>query len=284
MKRAFCRVSIFFFIVVLIPGLWGNPGSRSIEAVYDDPFLLFYLRNNPTININRSGNLSNKHIYYRNFENKIVDYGDADTGTEQYSSFLFRDRKFYGIDSIDENERGIQRYKSVEILYNAGGSITFNHYRVGSNQFTRDDYRWRDDILIANEGLRFGGIASVIKKDDFHYYYYRSYRRYQSNPELPDTTMALQDNQVIVTSYDMKKVVSVFYFIDGILMKTEDFHGRTLTYTVSSGIGEIVVTINGEVTEVKKLERRIDDEGFLVYEGVQNADGTGYEWVYINEE
>ncbi|MDR2480329.1 MAG: hypothetical protein LBD48_13615 [Treponema sp.] len=282
-----CRIFNFFFVAVLTPSLWGNPAAGSIETVYNDPFLLYFLRNGPTLDLNRSGNVSIKDIRYRDFKNKIIDYGDADPGTEQYSSYLFRNQQFYGIDRVNKDEHGIHRYKEVEMLYNADGSITVKRYMVGSNRFIQqDDYRWSNGVLIANEGLRFAMGFSVVKKDDTHYYYYDAYGRYQSDPDKPEITIALQDNQVTVTvySYTLKKIVNVLYFTDGILMKTEDQHGRVLSYTVSNGIGEIVVTINGKVTEVKKLERRINGEGFLEYESVQNADGSGSEWVCIQEE
>ena len=261
------------------------------EIIHDidtsmDPFLLYYLRNYPTIQINTSENVLIQRISYQNFEKKEIIYGDEVPGTFTYSIYLFQNGVFNGIDRAKTvNGKLLIRSKSAEIIRSVDGLIlTINTYVPDASGIDSLSYQHIYDKvnnrIVANEGLRNGAIGAVIVEDESKFYYYEDHQRYNKSPDSPDIIIEFINDDVIITVYNFlfQRISSRFYFTNGILMKRE-YNDSIETYTVSSGIGEIIVTdISGELIERRVLERRINDAGYLEYEAVKYPSGTGYEY------
>ena len=255
------------------------------KDISKDPFLLYYLRNYPTIKIDNSKNVMIQYISYRDFDKKDIIYGDSERGTFWYSIYLFQNRVFSGIDrATTNNGRLLWRYKEIEINRDADGAIySIDQYAIGQNRLLwRHTYKKNNNTIVANDGLRSGVIFAVLVEEESKYLFYEDHRMYNRTPDKPETTIEFIDNgDVIITSYNplLQRDYSRFYFTNGILMKREYIGDRTETYTVSSGIGEIVITNTaGAVIERRMLERRINDAGYLEYEAVKYPSGPGHEY------
>jgi hypothetical protein len=271
-------IGIVFFIVVFNIPLWG------VENANTSLFLLYYLRSGPTINLDTRGNVSIRRIEYSDYKNKVVRRGDVEEGTEEYRLFLFESGVFCGTDAVYKKGNIIQKHKEEEILYHSDGSLTINQYRVGSNQLIPLEYQWRNGVLIANDGKPTGRGLAVLEKNNAQYFYYSSYKQYQN--DQPDTVISFDNEQVIITAYNSfpGEIFSISYFVKGILIKRENHRfGLTETYTTQAGTGEVVVTKDGKVSEIRQLERRKNEDGFLVYERVEYANGEAHE-IYITAE
>jgi hypothetical protein len=261
----------------------------------DDPFLIFYLRNLATVIVDRSENVMTQRIQYKNFDTKEINYGDFDTGTFWYTIYLFEHGVFCGIDSVETlNGIFLGRYKGVEILRDTDGSISsIDQYVDRGRPSYHNVYKKIDNAIIANDGLRAGPVAAVIAEEESRYLYYNNYSTFIEIPDWPNTIIEFNDREVIVDLYDVNKnysrIMSRFYFSDGILMKREYFgnqynNPRIETYTISSGTGEIIVTnTDGTVIERRTLERRINDAGYLEYEAVRYPSGEGYEYFILKD-
>jgi hypothetical protein len=226
-----------------------------------------------------------QRISYRDFDKKDIIYGDSERGTFWYSIYLFQNRVFSGIDrATTNNGRLLWRYKEIEINRDADGAInSIDEYATGQNRLLwRHTYKKNNNTIVANDGLRSGVIFAVLVEEESKYLFHQDHRMYNRTPDKPETTIEFIDNgDVIITSYNplLQRDYSRFYFTNGILMKREYIGDRTETYTVSSGIGEIVITNTADaVIERRMLERRINDAGYLEYEAVKYPSGPGHEY------
>jgi len=272
-----------------------------VTEVPRDPFLLYRLKNFPTLIIDISENVVQQRISYNNYYTRDIIYGDNVKGVSRYTIYQFENELFNGIESVLSDKTGvIERYKQIEIFRNQDGVInSIDEYRLGTDQVSRQhSFSYDDNILIANDGLRSGLAYEVLVEEEDRYLYYRDYQRYIIEPEKPDTTIEFVDENVIITEYYKSLlnyyVYSKFYFTNGILMKREymdryflnmdNMDGYIETYTVSSGKGEIIVTnTSGEITERRILERRINAAGYLEYELVIYPSGNGYEYFFTKD-
>ena len=256
------------------------------QNISRDPFLLYFLRNYPTLNINISENIAIQRISYKDFEKQEINYGDNDPGTFWHSIYLFKNGIFIGIDNATTNNNSILwRYKSIEINRNQEGLIdTTTQYITGTEIPSQENiYNKNNNIIIANDGLRRGTIFTVLIEEENKYSYFGDYQRYIDTPNKPETTIEFCNNNIIITQYNfiLQKYTSRFYFVNGILMKREYIDNQIETYTVSSGIGEIIVTdYDGKLIECRLLERRVNEAGYLEYEAVKFPSGTAYEYFF----
>lgn len=300
MKALLIAVLLLFTLTISCQGKSGlAAGKPAAISILKDPFLLYYLRDTPTLLIDTSENVANLTLWYKNFDKKEVDYGDRIIDTFDYSIYLFIKGLFYGIDSAKtEDGKLLERYKSIEIFRKKNGLIeSMNSYVDQTGKILyRNTFKNIKNCIITNERSPTRTLADVILQKESGFSYYKSYKTYTMSPDKPDCTVEFLDNDIIITEYSylVNKDTSEYYFTggiankywytDGILMKRELINRRTETYTVSSGKGEIIVTNPaGEVTERKTLERRINAAGYLEYEAVRNADGTGYETFYTKD-
>jgi hypothetical protein len=266
------------------------PPDKKSPEILMNPFLLFYLRNHPSIKIDTSENVMTQRIWYKDFDKKEIDYSDAPRGTLEYSIYLFKNGMFGGIDSVTTNNgRLVWRYKAREINRDTDGLIiSIDEYATGEGRFLRQHtYKKNNNVIVANDGLSSAGsVFAVLIEEEAKFLYFYNYKRYSETPDKPDMIIEFDNNDVIVTQYDYssKKDYSYFYFTDGILMKREFIDRYTETYTVSSGIGEIIITEpDGTERERRMLERRINDAGLLEYEAVRSPSGTGYEYFFTKD-
>jgi len=266
-----------------------NMEDSTTQSLSRDPFLLFFLRNYPTLKIDISENLVIQRISYRDFEKKEINYGDDDPGTYWHSIYLFENGVFQGIENATTNDSAVLwRHISIDIIRNQNGSIgSINQYMTGTeNLMQQDTYKKDSNIIVANDSLRRGTIFAVLVEEEQRLLYFGDYQRYNKAPNIPDMTIEFINDDIIITQYNflLKKYTSRFYFINGILMKREYIDNYIETYTVSSGIGEIIITdIVGDLIECKFLERRINDAGYLEYEAVRNLSGIGYEYLFSKD-
>ena len=269
-----------------------NTVKEKTISISRDPDLLVYIRNYPTIRIDTSENVAVQRISYKNFEKKEISYGEEDPGTFFYRIFLFQNGVFQGIENVLTRE-GVptRRYKNVDIIRDQNGVVTIiDDYLLGEDQVRHFTYKKDGNVTIANNGLRSGATSAVVIEEESKLLYFGSHKRYDNTPDTPDRIIEfINDKDVIVTEYNFlsESISSRFHFINGILMKEEHLSGgwiRTETYTVSSGIGEIIVSDpSGEVTERRKLERRLNAAGLLEYESVVSQTGRGYEYIFTKD-
>jgi len=251
-----------------------------------DPILFPYLLNNPTIRVDISANVVIQRIGYKNFAQNDRNYGDFERGTEWYSIYLFRNGEFIGIDNVQIYQGEITRHKQTENNHNSDGTIIVTYYQFGTNQISSQHiFNWNENILVANQGNRGGRPTSVVVKNEREYLYFSSHNRYSLN--LPATKIEfISNNETIIYGCDITtgETISTRYYENGILMKVEYRDGRMETYTVSSGTGEIITTDKtGIVTARAKLEREINEDGYLVYELVVREAGDGYEYFFTKD-
>jgi hypothetical protein len=268
--------------------------SCSDDKLWDNnvnPFLVYYLRNGPTLNLNTSDDVMIQQKAYLDYDKKTNrQVGDMGVNMEGYTIYLFKNKEFAGLDIIEKNNQDfhdgaeIWRAHETAFIYSPDGSIKINQYRVSGTNPLNQEYTIKRDnnILISNDGARGNVIASVITLDKSRYCYYTNYESFRETSDTPNTTIEFDGKNVSIYSYNflLKKMSSVSYFQKGILMKKEDLiHDEIYTYTVSSGIGELVITnMAGKIIERQRLERKLDNDGYLIYQGVRLTDGTGYEW------
>ena len=262
-----------------------------VTEVPRDPFLLYCLRNFPTLIIDISENVVQHRISYNNYYTRDIIYGDNVKGVSTYKIYQFENELFSGIESVLTDKTGvIERYKQIEIFRNQDGVInSIDEYLAATNRiFQQHSYSYDDNIIIANDGLRSGYAYVVLVEEEDRYLYYDNYQGYMTEPERPDITIEFIDENVIISVYrgslSYYTVASKFYFTNGILMKMEYMDRYILNYTVSSGKGEIIVTnTSGEITERRILERRINAAGYLEYELVIYPSGNGYEYFFTKD-
>jgi hypothetical protein len=285
MKNAviqYCLKSLMILFIIFIPVLLYGDTTSTISA---DPFLICYLRNYPTLAVDISENVMVQRISYSDYDKKAIIYGDDIPGTERYTVFLFTNNIFQGIDQVTRYNTETKRYKSIEFLYRSDSSFLINQYVLGTDRVTQHSYEKDGTLIIANQGGRSGPVGSVIEIIENKYSYYGSYKSYQTRHNTPETTIELNGDEIIICSYDIISgdLYTRYYFRNGIKME-EYINGLTRTYTVKSGVGEILVTnSDGELKERWGLERKIDEKGYLVYESVRNANGGGYEYFFTKD-
>ena len=259
--------------------------NSTMDNRINDPLLLSYFLFIPTIKIDISKNVVIQQIWYNNFDQKDRSYGDDEPGTERYTIFLFCDGIFYAIDNVETYQGKITRSKERENIHNPDESITVNLYRLGTNQISAQHiFIWNENILVANHGNRDGRPTSVVVKNDIGYQYFYSHRGYASN--LPSTLIEFKDKETIIYIYNSftGDITLIRYYVNGILMNVKHEDGRTETYTVSSGAGELLITDStGNLIEKSRLEREINEDGYLVYELVVRQAGDGYEFFYTKD-
>jgi hypothetical protein len=238
-----------------------------------NPFLFRYMQGSPTIRFDTSENMVWQRIWYTNFDEKEVDYGDGESGTENYSIYLFRDGIFFGIENVKIYKGMTSRTKYNDYIHNTDGSLTVNVYLQGTDQFLRQHiFTRKDNMFIANEGTRDGSPVSVLVEEDSEYLFYQNHSDY--NRGEPTMRVEFNGEETIIFGPGI-----AYFYQNGILMKVEWEDGRMRIYTVSTGIGELITNdITGAVIRRENLERRINEAGYLVYEAVRYQDGTGYEY------
>ena len=297
LKVIFFYVQILFTLTVmscqgkstnLIDNSFLGVGESAVDFFYDS-FLIYYLRNYPTLHFDTSENVIVQRIDYNDFDRKEINYSDFEQGTFWHTIYLFNDSIFVGIDNATTNSSGLlSRYKQIEIYRNEDGSIdSIDQYVVGENRLSwQHVYYKNDNTIIANDGQRGGPVAAVIVEEETRFLYFSNHQRYSQSPDEPETIIEFNNEEVFVTRYtsNPRRQHSQFYFLNGILLERIFFGDRTETYTVSSGIGEVIVTDNtGSVIEHRILERRINDTGYLEYEMVKYPSGAGYEYFFTKE-
>jgi len=259
----------------------------------NDPFLIFYLRNHPTLYIDTSEDVVIKRIAYKNFEKNDINFGDDDHDTFRHSIYLFNDREFCGIDNAfaDTDNTLLLRYKEIEISRNHDGSIDkINQYSARTNRLIMQHvYKKNNNVIVANDGLRSGVVCTVLVEEGARFIYYHDYQSYNKNPNEPQMILNFIDAEnedLIIDLYSFMpwEHRSRFYFTNGILMRREYINNRIETYTVRSGKGEIIITdTSGKEVERKVLERYVNTAGFLEYEAVMSQSGPGYEYFFMKE-
>lgn len=264
---------------------------KKYDAVISrDPFLLFFLSNYPTLIIDISENVVVQRISYRNYDRKEIVFGDGDRGIFNYSIYLFQNGVFNGRESAAvKDDILLWRYKYIEIDRNTDGTVsTIDQYQTRSDRFLRQNI-WEKDgnVLVANEGLLSGPICVVLVEEESKFLYFDNYKDFNTTPDWPDMSIEFINSEDVIISLNLpgpRRVASQHYFTSGILMKREYINSRTETYTVSSGVGEIIVTnTDGEVTERRMLERRMNSAGYLEYEKVIYPSGEGYEYFFTKD-
>jgi len=78
--------------------------QENAGSISRDPFLLFYLRNYPSIRIDASENVAVQRISYKDFDKKEIDFNDGERGTFWHSIYLFQNGVFCGIDNATTRE------------------------------------------------------------------------------------------------------------------------------------------------------------------------------------
>jgi len=283
-----CIKATIALLLLILPSIINCQEKTS--AISRDPFLLFYLSNYPTLQIDTSENVVVQRIDYKNFDKKEINFGDGDPGIFWNSIYVFKDGIFNGKDNAATNYDGIllSRYKGIEIHRNDDGSAgSIDEYSPRSDRLSwRHVYKKTNNITVANNGLRRGSVCAVLVEEESKFSYFDNYKKYNNTPDAPDTTIEFINGDVVISAYNYppQKEYSRFYFINGILMKREYINNRTETYTVSSGKGEIIVTdTSGAVIERRTLERRINAAGYLEYEAVKYPSGAGYEYFFTKD-
>jgi hypothetical protein len=226
-----------------------------------------------------SANIVTQRIQYRDYDKKVVNYGDGEIGTQEYTIYLFENMKFKGIDLLWKTNGNERRYKECEFSQNDDGTVYVKNYSIRNGRFLNQNvFEQNNNTLMASEGEQ-GFQSTVIVKGADRYSYFQDYRRYNEN--IPETIIAFIGKNITVSSYTLTgEVINKRYYEDGILMKIEYRDGRIEDYTVRTGVGEIVTTdTEGAITRRNRLERRVDENGCLIYEGVRRENGTGYEYI-----
>jgi hypothetical protein len=270
MKKKFAFYLRFITLVLCV-------NAETVEW-YPDPFLLYFYRNSPIIASGTSASVVTQRIEYRDYDKKIVNYGDGEIGTQEYIIYLFDKLKLKGIDLMWQNNGSERRLKQYEFFQDDGTMYVRNYSTGNGRLLSQDTYGQNNDTLIANEGKR-GFQPAVIVKNANKYFYFQSHRRY--NEDKPATIIEFDGKDITVFSYTLTgELNDKRYYEDGILMRIEHRDGRIEDYTVRSGIGEIITTDTKEIDiRHDRLERRVDENGCLVFEGVRRANGTGYEYI-----
>ena len=251
------------------------------------PFLLLYLRNFPTIRIDTSENVAVQRISYSDFDRREVHYGDGEPSTSWHDIFVFQNGIFYGIETVLSMEgMPIRRYQRIDILRDQNGLVRSidehpGPVLTGHRPVRQHTYAREKNITIANNRLNSGAAFAVFVEEESRFLFWGDYQRYLRTPDRPDRIIEfINYGDVIITDYNFifQRIGSRFHFVNGVLMKRE-YHDRTETYTVRTGIGEIVVTNPaGDVIERRMLERRKNDDGFLEFEAVRFEAGTGFKF------
>jgi len=295
-----CIKAIMVLLLLSVPSIISCQGKNNNETgnnkpvtvesgtieITKDPFLFCYFLNSPTIRFDESANVVRQRIEYKDFDQKEINYGDAPDGTEMYSIFLYQNRGFCGIENVVLKDNKISRTKETEILFAIDGSIAVNTYQRGTNRLSRQDaFKWNNNLLIANEGERNGRLFSILVKEETGYLYFSNHSEYNENN--PSRRIIFNDNETILFRYNIliNGFIEKYYYQNGILMKIEYNDGNMAVYTVSSGNGEIVTTDKtGTVTERARLERKVNESGYLVYESVRYQKGHGYEYFITKDK
>jgi hypothetical protein len=231
-----------------------------------------------------------QRIDYKNFDTKEINFGDEDHGTFWSSIYLFNNRVFCGIDDVATNNIGIlsSLYKAIWINRNQDNLVeSIDEYETRTNRILKHHiYKKNDNVIVANDGLSRGAVCAVLAEEDKKYIYYRDHQNYSKVPDEPVMIINFNNGDIIIDWYVFGpwRHSTRFYFDNGILMKREYINNRTETYTVNSGLGEIIITNTlGEVTERRMLERRISAAGYLEYEAVRLPSGEGYEYFFTKD-
>jgi len=295
MKKCVCYESNSMFIKTIVLILLLTVSSitycqENTGSIPRDPFLLYYLRNYPSIKIDTSENMAVQRISYKDFDKKEIDFNDGERGTFWHSIYLLKNGVFSGIDNATTKEnRLLLRTKAIGINRNSSGLISsIDQYATGEGRFLRQhSYKKTNNVTIANDGLRSGAVVcSVLVEEEGRFLYYRNLQDYNKVPDEPETILSFINGDVIIDTYvsGPRKLYSRYHFINGILMKREFIGDCTETYTVSSGKGQIIVTKpDGTEIERRTLERRTNAEGYLEYEAVRFPSGTGYEYYFSKD-
>jgi len=295
MKKRVCRNRNSQYVRIILVSLLLSAFStancqENAGSISRDPFLLFYLRNYPSIRIDASENVAVQRISYKDFDKKEIDFNDGERGTFWHSIYLFQNGVFYGIDNATTREnRLLLRTKAIGINRNSSGLInSIDEYATGEGRFLRQhSYKKTNNVTIANDGLRSGAlVCSVLVEEERKFFYYRNLQDYNKIPDEPERIINFINGDVIIDTYGFgpRKLYSRYYFTNGILMKREFTGVRTETYTVSSGKGQIIVAKpDGTEIERRTLERRMNAAGYLEYEAVRFPSGTGYEYYFTKD-
>ena len=194
---------------------------------------------------------------------------------------------FMGIDNLyTKDGLPLWRLPNVEIIRNNDGSInTINTYligaAIGTSRLNQQFVFQKTDNITIVDNIGTGLALDVLIEEESGYSIFRSYQRFINTPDRPDFIIEINGNEVILSDYNFltQRITGRSHFIDGILMRRE-LSQRVEIYTIDSGIGEVIITTHdGEEIERWSLERRIDDDGFLIYQSVVYPSGGGYEFL-----
>ena len=287
-RRTKIIMLLFLLLTPLAVGCRENTTNEKPVHISKDPFLLAYLRQYPTIKIDTSENIVIQRIQYKDFDKKETYQGSENPSEFSYTIFLLQDGVFSGIERVFTGTPA-RRYRGVDITRNQEGFITNIAVDSGSISppIVNHTYTKNGNVVIANNGLSRGAVAAVLVEEENKFSYWNSYQVYNRR-DMPVSVMEfINGEDVIFTMYTANIISSRSHFINGILMKKEFFVGetpRTETYTVSSGIGELIVTKpDGEIIQRSVLERKLNSAGLLEYEGVRLETGEGYAYFFTKD-
>jgi len=273
LKLVNCNILVVFLFLSFF-----SCSNRDISPNTDvNIFLFAYLQNSPTIKFDTSRNVVRRRISYINFDKREIFHGDDDSRSEWYDVILFQNGIFHGLETVRINDGIVTRYSVVTFINNADGSIIVKEFEIMANKISRRHiFNRNDSIFIANERVKDGRPASIIViiEEGIEYLFFRNHLDYARN--LPAMRVIFENGYTTIHSYSS----GITYFHkDGILMRAEFADGRRHIYSVSSGIGEVIMTdTTGAILFQGSLERKLDDNGFLIYQAVRFQQGEGYEW------
>lgn len=218
-------------------------------------------------------------ISYDDYEKGIVDYGDNDylASGEQYSVW---NGMISSVKSVYLYKNSTEEYPWLE-LYADGEKLQILHRHI-------DTIAQREEeptaMLYKMEGGNIeltqypGGVFAyeIIQKEGFREIYeVLTTGSYTSRTLI---WQVIQDGDIVEFHDDDTYV----RYENGILM--EKGYGTTVyRYTTENGSGAYQkISEDGEVKTVAMVERKTDEDGYLIYEKRAYSDGSAYE-IYIGE-
>jgi hypothetical protein len=128
----------------------------------------------------------------------------------------------------------------------------------------------------------------AIVEENNKYLYFDDYQSYIDAPDKPVRIVEFVDDDMVTMDiyYPPGKLRSRHNYVNGILMRAEYFHSNPYieTYTAIIGTGEVILTRpGGSEIERRRLERRVNDEGYLEYQLVIFSSGEAREHFFTKD-
>ena len=215
-------------------------------------------------------------ISYDDYAKGIVDYGDNAylASGKQYSVW---DGMISSVKSMYLYKNSTEEYPWLE-LYADGEKLQILHRHINRSAQREEEPK---AVLYKMEGGNIeltqypGGVDAyeIIQKEGFR----EIYKRYSTVSVVLDWKV-IQDGDIVEFHDDDTYV----RYENGILM--EKGYGTTVyRYTTANGSGAYQkISEDGQVKTVALVERKTDEDGYLIYEKRAYSDGSAYE-IYIGE-